>query len=225
MNLGNSKYQNQYLHADAAVFTVEDRKVKLLLVRRSRKPYIGQWSLPGGGIYRTESAKQAIKRELAYKTGLKNLYLEEFGVFSEPKRDPRGRIISIAFLALLDKNKVSLLQKTPKTMGAKWFDIKKLPPIKWDHKKITNLAIAKLRKRLLESNIACRLLPRYFTLPELHKTYEIILGKQLDRRNFRKKFLKLGLIIKTENKERGSRNRPAAYYKFKTEQHQDISIF
>lgn len=225
MDLSNSKYQKQFLHADAVVFTVEDKQVKLLLVRRAKEPYIGEWSLPGGGIYRNETAEQAIKRELAYKTGLQNIYLEEFGVFSDPKRDSRGRIVAIAYLALVDKNKVSLLQKTPKTLGSEWFDIKRLPALKWDHKEIIKLALKNLQKRLLDSNIACRLLPKYFTLPELHKMYELILSQPLDRRNFRKKFLKLDLIEKTKLEERGNKYRPASYYRFKTEQHKEISIF
>jgi len=225
MEFQNPKYKKQYLHADVVIFTVENKQVKILLIQRGRAPYIGRWTLPGGAIYNNESAEAAAKRELKYKTGLKNIYLEQFHTFSNPKRDFRARLVAVAYLALVDKNKVSLLEKTPKTLGAKWFEINKLPPLAWDHQEMIEMAIAKLRRRLMDSNIICELLPRQFTLPELHSAYEIILGKKLDRRNFRRKFLNLGLMEVTGKKERGSRYRPAIYYHFKSEKPQEIGIF
>lgn len=225
MKLNDQRYQKQYLHADVVVFTVENRQIKVLLVQRGREPYIGDWALPGGATYASESVDDTARRELAYKTGLKGIYLEQFQVFSQPKRDPRARIVAVGYLALVDKNKVSLLQKTPKTLGAKWFSIYELPALKWDHKKIIAKAIETLRYRIIYSNIICELLPPRFTLPDLHRAYEIILGKKLDRRNFRRKLLNSGLIKATATKASGGQHRPAIYYQFKNKKHQEVIIF
>ncbi len=222
---------------------MDERKVKILLVRRARKPFVGQWILPGGAVYNDESVDAAARRELKEKTGLKNIYpvrnrtqtqapaisngvyLEQFHVFGKPKRDPRKRMVAIAYLALVDRNKVSVLQKTPKTLNAAWHDIEKLPGLAFDHGEIIKEAVKKLRKKLIDSNIALALLPKQFTLPELQRLYEIILGREIDRRNFRRKFLKLGLIKKTDKKTVGTLYRPANYYSFALGGYREIDIF
>lgn len=224
MKFEDPHYSKQYIHADIVVFTVEDKRVKILLIQRAKEPYLGGWALPGGGIYNDESLDVGAARELEYKTGLKNIYLEQFHTFGEPKRDPRARTIAVAYLALLDKSKVSLLQKTPKTLDAKWWDIKNLPQLHWDHKQMVQMAIAKLRQNLTKSNIAKELLSKQFTLPEMHSAYEIILDRKLDRRNFRRKLLKIGLIEATGKKEAGERNRPAIYYRFKGGKRREADI-
>lgn len=224
MDVRNPKYKNQGIHVDIAVFTVEEKKVKILLIKRGREPFVGDWILPGGCVYNDESVDYAAERELKEKTGLKNVYLEQFHIFGSPKRDPRKRMVSVAYLALIDKNKVSILQRTPKTLDAKWFDITKLPELAFDHKNIVNLAIKNLRKLLTFSNIVYTLMPNEFSLPELQSVYEIILGEKLDRRNFRRKFITLGLIESTGKQKTDMPNRPANLYQFRSKEYKEINI-
>lgn len=225
MDLANPKYKNQGIHADIAVFTVDEKRVKTLLVKRGKGQFIGEWIVPGGAVYNDESVDAAAKRELLEKTGLKNVYLEQFHAFGEPTRDPRLRMVSIAYLALVDNKKVSVREKTEKTLDAAWFDIKKLPKLGFDHREIIGAALKGLRKKLTDSNIASSLLPKEFTLPELQKVYEILLSEEIDRRNFRRKFLNLGLIVPTGEKTSGGAHRPANYYRFATTKYTEIDIF
>jgi 8-oxo-dGTP diphosphatase len=224
MNLNNPRYQNQGIHTDVVVFTVENREVKILLVKRGKEPFTGQWILPGGAVYNNESVEQAAKRELIEKTGLKDLYLEQFNTFSDPNRDPRLRMISVAYLALIDKNKVSILQKTSKTMDAAWFAIDDLPKLAFDHNKIVKMAVAVLRKRLMDTNIAFAMMEPKFTLPDLQNLYEIILDQKFDRRNFRRKFINLGLIESTGDKKDGASNRPAILYEFQNKRYEEVEV-
>lgn len=225
MKMSDPKYKNQGIHVDIAIFTVEDKKIKTLLVKRARGQYIGEWIIPGGAVYNNESLDKAAERELKEKTGLSNIFIEQFHAFGDPKRDPRKRMIAIGYLALVDKNKLKILQKTPKTLDARWTDIKDLPKLAFDHKKILKMAIKNLREKLTESNIAHSIMPKEFTLPELQSVYEVLLDKELDRRNFRRKFLNLGLIKITGNKTEGNASRPANYYKFIKRDYKEIDIY
>lgn len=224
MDPRNPRYKNQGIHVDMVVFTVDERKVKILLVRRAKEPFVGQWILPGGAVYNDESIDAAAKRELKEKTGLKNIYLQQFHAFGDPKRDFRKWMVSVAYLALVDRKTVSVLQKTPKTLDAQWAEVGKLPALSFDHDEIAEFAIGELRKKLINSNLVFNLLPKKFTLPELHNIYEIILDRKIDRRNFRRKFLRLELIKKTGRKEKDSLRRPADYYEFKSVRYKEIDI-
>lgn len=224
MDLNNPKYKNQGIHSDVVVFTVEDREVKILLVKRGREPFVGQWILPGGAVYNDESVDAAARRELKEKTGLEDVYLEQFHTFGAPKRDPRMRLVSVSYLALIDKNKVNILQKTPKTLEASWFSLEKLPEMAFDHNDIVQMAVTVLRQKLMDSNIAVEILESKFTLPELQNLYETILGREFDRRNFRRKFLSLGLIEDTGKKEDRSATRPAVLYRFKSRKYKEVEV-
>lgn len=225
MDLNNPRYRNQGIHVDMVLLTVEDFQIKALLIQRSRDPFVGEWILPGGAVYNNESVDFAAKRELKEKTGLENIYLEQFRAFGEPDRDPRLRMVSIAFLALIDKNKVSILQRTPKTLDARWWNIKHLPDLAFDHKNILFTGLGYLQKKIIDSNIVFELLPKKFIFSELQNVYEIILNKKLDRRNFRRKFLSLGLIEKVGEKLYGKKNRPADYYQFIKRKYMSANIF
>ncbi len=225
MKLNNPKYKDQGIHVDIVVFTVDEGIVKTLLVKRAKSQFIGEWIIPGGAVYNNESLDGAAKRELFEKTGIKDIYLEQYYTFGDPKRDPRKRMVSVSYIALLDSKKISVLTKTKKTTDSGWFDITKIPKLAFDHNQILKLAIKKLKKLITDSNIAYSLFPNQFTLPELQSTYEIILGKKLDRRNFRRKFLTLGIIEQTGKYESGEPNRPAKYYRFINKRFQEIDIF
>lgn len=224
MDLQNPLYKKQGIHVDIVVFTVDGKDVKTLLVKRSKKPFVGEWIIPGGAVYNNESIDYAAKRELKEKTGLNNLFLEQFYAFGEPKRDPRQRMVSVAYLALINKNKVNIQQKTPKTMDAGWFSIEEIPDLAFDHNKIVLKALEVLKKKLMDTNIAFEIMPAEFTLAELHFLYETILNKQIDRRNFRRKLLSIGLIESTGEKEEGVSNRPGVLYRFKERKFKEIEI-
>lgn len=225
MDIKNPLYKNQGIHVDTATFTVEEGAVKVLLVRRKAEPFAGQWILPGGAVYNNESTDQAAAREMKEKTGLEELHLEQFYVFSNPDRDPRMRMISIGYLALINKSKVEVLQQTPKTLDAVWFDINNLPQLAFDHGDILHRALQTLKKIIMKTNFVQVLLPKQFTLVELQKVYEAILGKTMDRRNFRRKFLSLGLIEPTGAQKDAKGHRPALYYRFIEDEYKEIEIF
>ncbi|OGO82332.1 MAG: hypothetical protein A2Y18_03985 [Clostridiales bacterium GWD2_32_19] len=214
MNVDNPLYENQMISVDIVTFTIENGLVKVLLVKRKEKPYSEGWSLPGGRCYNNETMEYAASRELKEKTGLEDLYLKQFGVFSEPKRDIRFRNISIAYLALIDNNKVKVFQQTSKTLDAKWENVQSITNLAFDHNEILAKAVQNLRQEIVKSNIVKFIMPDAFTLPELQNVYEIILDKKFDRRNFRKKFLDLGLIVTTGEKKETVRYRKPNFYKF-----------
>lgn len=225
MDISNPLYKNQGIHVDIATFTVEDGVVKVLLIKRGKEPFEGEWILPGGAVYNNESADTAAMRELKEKTGLEGLHLEQFYTFTNPDRDPRMRMVSVAYLAMVDKNKVSILQKTPKTIDAAWFNIKEIPKLAFDHKDILSKALIELRRRISKTNIVKVLLPKEFTLVELQKIYQAIFSEEFDRRNFRRKFLSLGLIEPTGTYEDVRGHRPAYFYRFVDEEYREIDIF
>ena len=225
MDMSNPLYKNQGIHVDIATFSIEEGVVKVLLIMRGNAPFKGEWMMPGGAVYNNESTDNAAIRELKEKTGLEGVHLEQFYAFSDPNRDPRMRMISIGYLALIDKNSVKILQKTPKTINAEWFDINKIPPLVFDHNEILQKALNELRKTITKTNLVKVLLSKEFTLVELQKIYEAILGNKFDRRNFRRKFLNLGLIKPTGSQKEANGHRPAYFYRFADDEYKEIEIF
>jgi 8-oxo-dGTP diphosphatase len=163
-------------------------------------------------------------RNLKEKTAVKGAYLEQLYAFGRPDRDPRGRVVSVAYMALISAEPVEL-RTTERYGGISWFSIKKLPPLAYDHREIVEYAISRLRTKLEYTNIVYSLLPEKFTLTRLQNIYEIILDRSLDKRNFRKKFLSLGLIQATKQFERGGRQRPAQLFKFKHRAFKELPKF
>ncbi|MDD2469538.1 MAG: NUDIX domain-containing protein [Bacilli bacterium] len=224
MDVTNKKYSNQGIHAIAAIFTIENDGLSALLIKRKKEPYKGKWILTGGAVYNDETVEEGLAREIYEKTGLKDLYYEQFGVFSNPNRSPLMRMVAIAYIALIDIQKVKILKETSHTQNAEWFNINEIPKLGYDHEKILNEGLAHLKKIILKSNIVKVLLPDKFTMPQLQKIYETLLNNKYDRRNFRKKLLSLGLLEETEDDGIRKVGKPAKYYRFK----QDIvekSIF
>lgn len=225
MDISNPLYKDQCVYVNVVVFTVEEKNVKALLVKRKVEPFAGEWIIPGGVVYNNESTDFAAIRELKEKTGLEGVHLEQFYAFNEPNRDPRMRMVSIAYLALIDKNRVEILQQTPKTLDAGWFDINSVPNLGFDHNEMLQKAVKQLRKIVSETNLVKNLLPKYFTMPQLQKVYEIILNKEFDRRNFRRKLLNLNLVKKSGGQENAKGHRGADYYRFIDDTHKEIEIF
>lgn len=214
-----TKYKYAVIATDTIIFTVSDNKLKILLIKMKKEPFIGSWAAPGGLIKADESIVKAAKRNLLEKTGVKDVYLEQLYTFGKVNRDPAGRVVSVAYFALIPTD-----SKLKISDQAEWFSIKNLPKLAYDHKEVISNAIDRLRFKLESSNIVYNLLPKEFTLSEMQNIYEIILGKKLDKRNFRKKILSLDLIRKTGGQIAGKAHRPAAVYKFIKKSPQVVGI-
>ena len=197
---------------DLTIFTVQEQRLELLLIRMKREPFAGNWALPGGRIRGDETVEQAAVRELSEKTGIGAVYLEQLYTFSDPDRDPGGRCISVAHLALI-RGDVQL-STTDKYGGIGWFPVDKLPSLAFDHEAIAGYAVQRLRAKLEYTDVARNLLEPTFTLGELQRLYETILGKTLDARNFQRRAQALGLVKDTGRMRRGQAYRPARLFRF-----------
>lgn len=215
MEVSNKLYKNQGIHVITALFTVEQGITKVLLIKRKNKPYEGDWVLTGGALYNNEDLEIGALRELKEKTGIENVEIKQFKAFGKVDRSPLMRMIAIGFIGVIDSKRVNILRETKNTSNADWFPIDKIPPLGYDHEEILQEALKELQKQIVKSNILKSLFPDGVTMPELQKTYEAILNKEFDRRNFRKKILGLDLIEDTNKLDKFEGNKPAKVYKFK----------
>lgn len=204
-----TQYERPSVTVDVLIFTIENDRIKILLVKRNAWPFEGRWAIPGGFIQMDESLEQAATRKLDDETGVKDVYLEQLYTFGDPKRDPRTRVITVTYYALIPNKRFQLLPE------ARFFDIDKLPSLAFDHSQIIKYGLERLQNKAGYSNIAFGLLPKKFRLSALQKVYEIVLGHNLDKRNFRKKMFSLGFLKATGEKEIDGAHRPAMLYQFK----------
>jgi 8-oxo-dGTP diphosphatase len=196
---------------DIVIFTVQNSALKILLTRRAKPPFKGRMAIPGRSIGAHETLERAALRELKEETGARSVYLEQLYSFDDPRRDPRGRMVTVAYYALVPGNGSAA---TPGNgSGAEWRRADRLPPLAFDHRHIVDYALERLRNKLEYTTVGFQLLPRKFTLPELQTVYETILGKKLDKRNFRKKMDLLG-ILKPLREYRRTGRKPARLYSF-----------
>ena len=209
-----SAFPRPSVTADIALFTVRDRALQVLLVKRREWPFAGQWAVPGGFVRPDETLEDAARRELAEETGVSEVLLEQLRVFSAPGRDPRTWVITVAFTALVASDALILRAGTD-AAEAEWFPVDALPsPLAFDHDAILAYAVASLRARLqTDLEIAAALLPADFTLTQMQEIYETISGTLLDKRNFRKWVLSTDAVLSTGNAKRGA-HRPALLYEF-----------
>jgi len=203
---------NVRVTVDTVIFTIRDRSLQALLVRRGIAPFKGRWAIPGGFIHDNESLDEAARRELREETGVRDVYLEQLYSFGDPKRDPRGRVITIAYFALIASDHAPLKAGTD-AADARWFPMDALPPLAFDHADILAYALERLRYKLEYTTVGFQFLPKAFTLSELQEVYEAILGKKLDKRNFRRK-IELLRILKPTGEWRRAGRRPARLYGF-----------
>ncbi len=181
-------YPRAALTTDSVVFCYERKQLQVLLIRRGLAPYLGKWALPGGFLEQGETVEQCAMRELEEETGVKDIYLQQFHVFSDPRRDPREQVVTTAFIALVRKNECTLLAGDDAS-DARWFPCDNLPPLAFDHQEIISHALRFLQERLRIEPIAFRLLDKRFTMPDLQRLYETIHGVKYDKRNFARKML------------------------------------
>jgi 8-oxo-dGTP diphosphatase len=196
---------------DLVIFTVRDGSLQVLLIERGVPPYKGQWALPGGFVLERETLEEAARRELQEETGLDDVYLEQLYTFGDPDRDPRGRTIAVAYYALTPPAPV---QASTDAATAAWHPAARPPKLAFDHAKILRIGLERLRAKLGYSTVGFELLPRQFTLTELQALYEAILERPLDKRNFRKKILSLGVLKSEGQKRAAGAHRPARLYSF-----------
>jgi len=198
---------------DVVLFTIQDDALKVLMVKRTAAPFRGRWVLPGGVVRSDESVDEAALRELQDKVGIATVYLEQLYTFGDLDRDPRGRVISVSYYAMVDWGHFQL--KAPrKLVSARWFPVNRLPNLAFDHRNIVTYALERLRNKVNYTSVAFQLLPQRFTLTELQRAYEVILGQRVDKRNFRRKMLQLGILRNTGEQRAEGRQRPARLYSF-----------
>jgi len=211
-------YSYEYPHpavtVDIVIFTIRDSQLKLLLIRRAYMPYKGKWALPGGFVNMDEGLDSAARRELKEETGVTGVYLEQLYTFGAPKRDPRERVITVAYYALIPSDKIQL-QAATDAEAVGWFGLDELPKLAFDHVEILKMAHERMIAKLDYSTLAFQFLPDTFTLHELQSIYEIIKQEEMDKRNFRKWIIGLGQIEETGQKSKGGAHRPAMLYKAK----------
>lgn len=225
MNKPTQHLKFAVLASDSAAMVFERGELKIRLIRVNRPPYFkNHWGLPGGLLKPSETAEEAALRHLWVKGGLKMPYLEQLYTFSRVNRDPRGRVVAVAYLGLGHTSTIRENKKVEKEHEAKWWGLKELPRLAYDHEEVIGAAVRRLRAKLKYTNIAQALLPEEFTLTDLQTLYEKVLGAKLDRRNFRKKFMALGLITSSGKSLRGAANRPASLWRFKSRRLQPVEI-
>ncbi len=199
----------------ATIFTIDQGKIKVLLMRKKSEPYKGYWILPGGIVANNETIEDNLLDAIDNKLGLKDVYLEQCYICSDVDRDAEERIIAISYVGLIDNVSATIKRDKKENIETSWFNINDIPKMAYDHADILHENIEFLRKKIVSSNVLKSLFPSDFTLPELQHAYEQILNKKFDRRNFRKKFINLGLIEDTGDKNVGGSGRPAKLYSFK----------
>jgi 8-oxo-dGTP diphosphatase len=206
-------YPRPAVTVDCVVFGFDESELKMLLIQRDLKPFQGKWALPGGFVRTDETLDDAARRELREETALKDVFLEQLYTFGAVRRDPRERVVSIAYFALVALGRHTLHASTD-ARNAAWFAVSELPSLAFDHDEIVAMAVQRLKGKVRYEPIGFELLPPTFTLSQLQHLYESILERRLDKRNFRKKILGMGLLVETDEIEQDVAHRAARLYRF-----------
>ncbi|MDT8305084.1 MAG: NUDIX domain-containing protein [Anaerolineae bacterium] len=210
-----SRYERPSVTVDVVIFSLVAGQLQVLLVRRKNWPFAGMWAIPGGFVEMTESLEQAAARELAEETGVRDVYTEQLYTFGAPDRDPRTRVITVAYFALLPADAVPDPQAGSDAAETGWWPVDALPELAFDHSEILDYALTRLRYKLEYTSVGFKLLPDTFSLSELQDAYELILGETLDKRNFRRKVLTADILENTGKLRREGEGRPARLYRYR----------
>jgi 8-oxo-dGTP diphosphatase len=209
-----SNYDRPSVKVDVVIFSLIEEDLQVLLIQRKNPPFAGMWALPGGFVHIDESLEEAAARELAEETGVTNVYIEQLYTFGEPDRDPRTRVITVAYFALVPYADIEH-RPGDDAEATDWHSMNVLPEqLAFDHAEILDYALTRLRYKLEYTSVGFQLLPDRFTLTELQHAYEIILAEKLDKRNFRRKILSSGILEKTGEKMKEGEGRPAMLYRY-----------
>lgn len=212
-------YPRPEVTTDCVIFGYDGKELKVLLIERGIEPFKGCWAFPGGFLNMDEDALAGARRELKEETGLEDAFIEQFHTFSEPGRDPRGRVITIAHYALV---KIQEVEGGDDAAQARWFPIEEVPPLAFDHDRILRMAMSRLKERIHFEPVGFELLPDVFTMPQLQNLYEAILEVHFDRRNFASKMLKLGILEDTGDRPAGASSRIPVSYRFNKEKYNEL---
>ncbi len=207
------EYSRAALTVDCVVFGMDDEDLKVMLIQRDLPPFEGEWALPGGFVRVEETLEEAARRELEEETALHNVFLEQLYSFSAVDRDPRERVVSVAYYALV-KLGDHRVQAATDAREAAWFPVHDVPSLAFDHAEILGEALERLRGKLSYQPIGFELLPKKFALSQLQHVYEVVLERDLDKRNFRKKVLATGLLVETDEVQQDVAHRAARLYRF-----------
>jgi len=210
------EYPRPSVTTDCVVFGFDGTQLGILLIERGIEPFKGKWALPGGFLRMDETAEEGAKRELLEETGVDNIFIEQIGCYSDVNRDPRGRVITIAFNALVRQSDYQIIGGDD-AASAKWFSMNEVPSLAFDHDHILRDAFKRLKERIHFEPIGFHLLDEKFTMSELQTIYESILEVHFDRRNFQKKLLTLGYLIQLNEKRIGTAHRAPTLFKFDKE--------
>jgi 8-oxo-dGTP diphosphatase len=215
-------YERPALATDCVIFGFDGGELKLLLTEREKEPFKNKWALPGGFVYMQETTEESAKRILLEKTGIKHMFIEQLYTFSDIDRDPRERIVSVAYYALVNKHQYELIAGRD-TTKAEWFEWSKLPKLAFDHSKIVKAAIQRIKGKVSYQPIGFELLDEKFTLSQLQTLYESIIETSIDKRNFRKKILGMGFLKGLEEKEQNVARKAAQYYSFDKKAYKELT--
>lgn len=207
------KYPHPAVTVDCVVFGLDDDDLKVMLIQRNGEPYAGKWAFPGGFMEIDESPEEAARRELEEETGIKISYLEQLYTFGDVDRDPRERVVTVVYYALVNLAD-HVVQSASDASDALWFAIDDVPSLAFDHEKILKMACERLRGKVRYQPIGFELLPTKFPLRQLQRLYELILDRRLDKRNFRKKILAMDLLVELKEVESDVAHRAAKLYRF-----------
>lgn len=211
-----------FVTVDCVVFGLDQSaELRVLLIQRAYEPHKGAWALPGGFVKQQETLEAAARRELEEETGVSNIFMEQLYTFGAPERDPRGRVISVAYFALINLQEHALTAATD-AKDAQWFQLSALPTLAFDHAAILEIARKRLDAKVRYQPIGFELLPEKFTLSELQQLYETILGQPLNRRNFRSKILKMDILEQLE-RQKDVPHRPAYLYQFNAKKYDELT--
>lgn len=217
------EFERPNLTVDCVVFGFgpEDEDLKVILIQRDIDPFKGKWALPGGFVRMQETLEEAALRELKEETGIEKVYLEQLYTFGDVDRDPRDRVVTVAYYALV-KMEGHDIKATADARKAAWFSVDDLPELAFDHEKIVEVALERLRSKVRYEPIGFELLPRKFTLSQLQKLYETVLEQRFDKRNFRKKILSMDLLIELDEVQEDVAHRAARLYKFDEKKYEQL---
>ena len=223
MNMEEKKYCYKYPHpavtTDCVIFGFDGEELKVLLIERGITPYKGHWAFPGGFLNPNETAEEGARRELREETGLDSAHIEQLRTYSTPDRDPRERVITIAYIALV---RIQDVRGGDDAADAGWFPVENVPPLAFDHGEILRDALRRLRERIYFYPLGYELLPEKFTLKELQTLYEAVLGVQFDRRNFAKKMQRLDILTQLDETVWPTPKREAKLYSFNIEKYNEL---
>src|SRR6185295_1932291 len=209
------EYERPGLTVDCVIFglDLESASLNVMLIERDLEPFAGMWAIPGGFVRLGETLQAAALRELKEETGIEDVFLEQLYSFGDPKRDPRGWVVSVAYYALVSPERHPV-QAATDAREARWFAVDQVPRLAFDHAEILAVALERLRGKLTYAPIGFELLPQKFTIKQLQRLYEIVLGRQLDNRNFRKKNFAMDVLRELGEMQKGVPHRAARLYKF-----------